>query len=548
MSTAPIAFTGVSSYSSDLQSILQRAISIAQLPGKAIQNQQTTNLSKKQALVAMDPIVANLGNALSSLGSIAANQGLVASSSDASVVSVMNTGAASAGTYTISDIKSLAAAASETSLKGYSDATTAPVSTAGQNQVELRVGSNTYQFDLTGKNNLAGLRDAINSANAGVTASILTTGNGDYLTIAANNPGATTLTLNDVPSTASLITNTGTGTETALTGYPDTDTAQVSATGKLDFTVGSSTYHLDMSGNNNLTGLMNAINGSGADVTASIINNAGSNSLQIAANGGATTMSLVNVPVSLISGSNQGSDADFILNGNIHVTQPSNLINGAVPGLSFNLKDTTTGTITISVASDASQLSSALETFVQNYNAVVDQVDQQVGRSAGPLGGDMIIRDIADDMRQLGGYWANGNSVRSLSDIGISFDTTGHMSFDSNVFNSLSGSQVTDAFHFFASNSGFGALANNFKQLTDPTSGVFRVEEDGLDAENQQLSDQLNVLNDRVSQIQTAMTAQIQKAHALLAQLESEQNAVSASIQSIDYVTFGKLVNSNSGQ
>jgi flagellar capping protein FliD len=130
--------------------------------------------------------------------------------------------------------------------------------------------------------------------------------------------------------------------------------------------------------------------------------------------------------------------------------------------------------------------------------------------------------------------------------VGVTFDTTGHMAFDQTAFSALSGTQVSDAFKFFGSSkSGFGAMASNFTQLTDPTSGLLRIEEDGIDKENKQITDRVNVLNDRVRQVQATMTAQLQKADALVAQLQSEQNLVSASIQSVNFVAFGKLVNSN---
>src|SRR5579864_938275 len=190
MSTSPLVFTGVSTFSSDFQTILTREQAIAQLPIKALQNKQTDNLSKKQALVTLDPVIASLGSAVAALGLIAANQSLAASSSDSSTVSVVNTGATTPATYTVSNISSLATPASETSLSGYADSTTVPVSTAGQNKVDLVVGSNTYHLDLTGNNNLVGLRDAINNAGAGVTASILTTGANNYLSLSASALGA----------------------------------------------------------------------------------------------------------------------------------------------------------------------------------------------------------------------------------------------------------------------------------------------------------------------------------------------------------------------
>ena len=43
----------------------------------------------------------------------------------------------------------------------------------------------------------------------------------NYLSVAANNTGATTLQLNDAP--LDLITNTGTGTETSSQTYADSD-------------------------------------------------------------------------------------------------------------------------------------------------------------------------------------------------------------------------------------------------------------------------------------------------------------------------------------
>lgn len=548
MSTSPLVFTGISAYSSDFQTILQRQQQIDQLPIKALQNKQTDNINKKQALVALDPIVGNLGSAVAELGSIAANQGLVASSSDSSTVAIVNTSATSPTNFTISNIQSLATAASETSLKGYADSTTVPVSVAGQNKVDLVVGSNTYHLDLTGKNNLTGLRDAINNAGAGVNASILTTGSDNYLTISANALGATTLALNDVPAATSTITNTGTGTETSLTGYPDTNSAAVSPTGKVDFTIGSSTYHLNIANSNNLTGLMNAINGSGAAVTASIVNSGGSNYLQIVANGGPAAMSLNNVSTNLISQTNQGTNADFMLNGTIHITRASNVISDVVPGVSFTLKNTTAGTVKLGLASDSTQLSNALQTFVTTYNAVVDQIQQQVGSSAGPLGGEAVIRTIMEDMRALTGYGVKGGTtVSSLYDLGITFeDTSGHLTFNAGRFASLSSTQISDAFKFFGSSTtGFGQLASNFTQLTDPITGVMRLQEDGFDTENNQFNDQINVLNTRAKQMEAGMSAKLQQADALAAELQSQQTSLNAAIQSINYVTYGKVTNAN---
>jgi len=544
--TGPLVFTGISTFSSDFQSILTRQDSIEQLPIKALQNQESTNLSKKQALIAINPAVASVGSAIAALGTLASNQGVSASSSDTTTVSVLNIGATAPASYTISNIQSLAAVASETSVGGYSNTTTTPVSISGH--VDLVVGSNTYHLDLTNSNNLNGLRDAINNAGAGANASILTIGSNNYLSVSTSSPGATTLQLNDVP--LDLVSSTGSGTETSTKTYADQTTTPVSANGLVDLVVGSTTYHLNVTGSNNLTGLMNAINGAGAPgVSASITGSAGSYSLALA--GPVGTLKLNDLPnqVDLISNSNQGTNATFKLN-NVPVTRSTNVVSDIIPGVSFTLLKTNTSTsTTVSLTTEASQLSNALQTLVTNYNAMVDQVNQQVGTAAGPLGGDILIREMSDDLRQLTSYWnTSASSVHSLSDLGVTFEdqTTGHLSFDQNTFNALSNTQISDAFKFLgSSNSGFAALASNFTQLSDPVTGMIIDQENGYDTTNQSLTNQINTLNDSATLVHNSMAAKLQAADALVAQLQSQQNMVNASVSSLNYVLYGKQTNSN---
>jgi flagellar hook-associated protein 2 len=543
--TATQYFTGLSSYSSDFQSIIQRAVSIEQIPIQALQTKQTDNLNQKQALIALNPGVASVGSAVAALGTLASTQGVSASSSDSTTVSVTNIGATAPGTFTVSNISSLATAASETSVAGYADPTSTAVSKSGH--VNLVVGTNTYALDLTSNNNLDGLANAINSAGAGVNASILTIGSNSYLSVTASNTGATTLQLNDVP--LDLITKTGSGTEASTQTYADMTTAQVSSSGNVDLVVGTTTYHMNLTGSNNLTGLMNAINSAGAPgVTASITGSAGAYSLSLTGPPG--TLSLNDLPTvsDLISSTNQGKNASFYMNG-VSVTRASNTVNDIIPGVSFNLLKTTapTTSVTLSLATDPTQLSNALQTFVTSYNTLVSQVAQQVGPSSGALGGDLLISQISQDTQQLSSYWNGSGSIHSLADLGVTFaDNSGQLTFNPSVINGLSSSQVSDAFKFLgSSNSGFAALANDFTQLSDPISGQILTQENGYDAANTELASQITNLNSRAAAEQADLTAKVQKADALVAELQSEQNTVNSSISSLNYVLYGKTTNAN---
>lgn len=200
---APQTFVGVSQYSGDLQSILTRAVQIADLPVTALQNQDSIMVSKVAALGSLQSYVNSLATDLTNLGTLAQSQALSATSSDSTTVTATVNGNMAPTSYTISNITSIAAAASETSTTSFPDGTTTHVSTSGT--MVLTAGSQTATINLTSStNNLLGLENAINSATDShgnslpVTASIITAGDGkDYLSVTANAPGKTTLTLTE---------------------------------------------------------------------------------------------------------------------------------------------------------------------------------------------------------------------------------------------------------------------------------------------------------------------------------------------------------------
>jgi len=168
----PLTITGVSQYSSDLQSILTRAVQLASLPAQQLQNQQT-DLGQEQTLASsLSSAVANIATDMGTLADLGSSKGLVASSTDSSLVSATATGATAPASYTISNITSVASAASESSLQSYSS--TQAVSANGS--LQLNIGTQQIPISLgSGKNNLQGLSDAINASGAPVTATVLTT-------------------------------------------------------------------------------------------------------------------------------------------------------------------------------------------------------------------------------------------------------------------------------------------------------------------------------------------------------------------------------------
>ncbi len=212
MSLTPLTISGVSQFSSDLQTIMDRATQIAQLPIQQLQNRDSDTIQKKTLLSGVSGAVDTLASALASISTAAKNKALGATSSNPDAVAVGSTTATSPASYTINSVTSIASAASERTFASYADSAATPVGSTGD--FRLTVGDQVYDFTLT-NNTLIGLRDQINSLGAGVTATILTTSGGNYLSISSNTNGEKNLALKDDPNGANtdLLTATNQGSD-----------------------------------------------------------------------------------------------------------------------------------------------------------------------------------------------------------------------------------------------------------------------------------------------------------------------------------------------
>ena len=218
MSTiTPIAFTGASKFSADLQTILTRTVNIASQPIKLLQNEQTNLVQQKLLATNLNGATASLASALTSLGELGQSRSLVASSSNSAKVSINSTNTSAPATFTISEITSIAHSASATST-GQADAGTSAVSVSGT--VRLTFDGVTKDITLgVGENTLSGLRDKINNLGLGLNASILTTGTGAtpfYLSLSSATTGSKPITLTDDPNgvATNLIENSDAGANT----------------------------------------------------------------------------------------------------------------------------------------------------------------------------------------------------------------------------------------------------------------------------------------------------------------------------------------------
>ena len=121
------------------------------------------------------------------------------------------------------------------------------------------------------------------------------------------------------------------------------------------------------------------------------------------------------------------------------------------------------------------------------------------------------------------------------------FDSSGEASLDEKTVNGLSATQLTDAFQFLGSStSGLGAFAKSFTNISDSVLGLGKIQLDNYESTSKRLSSQIAVLTERATAMQATLAAQLHAADALLGSLQSQQNVLTATIQSLNYSTYGK--------
>jgi flagellar capping protein FliD len=169
---------------------------------------------------------------------------------------------------------------------------------------------------------------------------------------------------------------------------------------------------------------------------------------------------------------------------------------------------------------------------------------QQSGQSGGALAGETVISQIRQTLQQMIGYTTPTGTVQSLADLGVQFSDTGQASFDQTTFDSLSQTQVSDAFKYLGSTStGFGAFAQQLSQYSDPVTGLIQSELSGLKRTDQDLQNQISTLTTNVTNVQNSMTAKLEAADALQAELQQQQSTLTASLEGLNLVLYGKNMN-----
>ena len=259
--------------------------------------------------------------------------------------------------------------------------------------------------------------------------------------------------------------------------FSDKDATSVGQ-GTLQLTVGDKITDITIDDSNDtLQGLANAINESGAGVSAGVIDTGSgyqlvmsadetgtANAVKISATEDAGAPGLASFafdPADPTANPDMketiaANDAVMKING-VEVTRSDNTFENVIDGLTFDVKDL--GTSTVSVNQDLGAVSDRVQGFVDKFNGLQSTIDSLSGFNSetgqgSMLTGDSTIRGIQNQLRGILTRVVPGMenaSVRSLADVGITTDwETGGLEFDRTKFEEKLKSNPDDVTALFA--------------------------------------------------------------------------------------------------
>ncbi len=396
-------------------------------------------------------------------------------------------------------------------------------STLTGQQNELQGVSNQFtalQSGLDGINNALGLGSygALVSNQSVLSASVSTGVSAGSYTVAVSNIGSQTNTL----SNDGLVTVTNPSSQ------------NIDTSSSYTLTVNGQSFQLTDSASS-LNGLAQAINASGANVQATVVNVGSSSSpdyrLSVQSlNYAPDTIQLSDGTNNLLQTLGTGSYVTYQVDG-----QPTTPINSSSrtltisPGLSVNVA--AAGSSTVTVSQNGASVGAALNTFASAYNTIVDELTKSRGQNGGALTGQGIVYSLSSALTNLASFASASGTVQSLSELGLSFDQNGHLQFDPSTFSQVSGTSLNQVLNFLGTESGGGflqAAGNILTSITDPTNGLLPQETQSLSSEASDLTQKINSDQDQVNHLQQTLTQQMASADATISNLEQQVNEITS--------------------
>lgn len=322
-----------------------------------------------------------------------------------------------------------------------------------------------------------------------------------------------------------------------------TSDAALGEAGTLRFSQGGTDYDVSIEETDTLSNIAAKINASGAKIKANVFYDGSTFRLQVASSeGGAqAAFSVTDVSDTLSLGldapesvKQAAADAEVLIDG-ISVKSKTNVISGAIDGVSLTLKDETSSSFKIQIAPDSTKMTESLNDFVKKYNAVVNKIHSLAGfgsikASNKELAGDATLRSISGGLssKVLAKVGGDSAAFGTLADLGIRMNNDGTLKLDESRMKSKlaeNPSGFAKALAGDASSDGLMDLMGQMlKGFTETGTGLLATRKTSLDSRVKTLQDTATREQARVDRMETRLRLMFSKMDASVAASREQLN------------------------
>ena len=348
---------------------------------------------------------------------------------------------------------------------------------------------------------------------------------------------------------ATVVVNQLARAQTNYSGVVADRTAAI-GTGTMTLSVGgvAKTITIDAA-NNSLDGLANAINASGAGVTASIIADDGGHRLILKGPTGAACAFTLTADAGADPGlsafgtgtmtlGQSAANAEFTIDG-VAFSRANNIIDDVVPGMSLTLKKAAPGQ---PVDIGASRPLNMIKQTVGDFVAVYNQLKQSMVAASKLPGATSSLRELE---RELGGLLhkviSSHGSINKLSDIGISTTKEGLLSIDNSKLDKVLAADAgavealfnprRDATHTEFSDPGIAFALDAIRDKAVGANGTMDRVSKSLQAQKETLADRLEAIEEREDAYRARLEKQYGALDARLAAFKATQTYLEQQIK-----------------
>lgn len=316
--------------------------------------------------------------------------------------------------------------------------------------------------------------------------------------------------------------------------------------GDGSFSSSSNVVPIEIAGSDTLADIARKINGAGAGITASVVTSNGQDQLMMrsASTGadmgfkietyGDAGLNALSYPGdgSGMTLNQPGSDAQVTIDGGLTITSSSNTLSNVMPGLTLDLKQTTTNPITVDVAADSSVVKKSVNDFVAAFNTAINNLSNATkydagSKTAGPLQGDSTAVGLLNTLKNM--VMTNGPSGTSftrLSDVGLELQRDGTLKVNDSKLTAAV-AKPDELKTFFSASSDNVTSTGMARRFYDYTFGV-NSSGGVLTGRNKALQDAISRNNNDIEKMQTRISRTEERLYKTYSALDTKMSTLNS--------------------